>query len=43
MKAIEDFEKIWGVGPEKAKQLYDSGYHDIAALKKDNGAALTSM
>lgn len=29
-----EFRKIWGVGPNKSKELYDSGYRSIRELKK---------
>jgi len=33
-KAISELANVWGIGPIKAKQLYESGIHSIEDLKK---------
>jgi nucleotidyltransferase/DNA polymerase involved in DNA repair len=42
MQALQDLEKIWGVGPAAAVKLYNSGFISIAKLRKDN-SPLTSL
>lgn len=34
-KILVKFQKIWGIGPSKAKKLYDSGIYSIKDLKKN--------
>ena len=36
MQALQDLEKIWGVGPTAAVKLYNSGFTSIAKLRNDN-------
>lgn len=34
MEEILELEKIWSVGPSKAIELHDMGYHSIQSLRK---------
>ena len=43
MEALNAFEKIWGVGTEKALKLYSLGYKSIAQLRKSGKKELTTM
>lgn len=38
---ISSFEKIWGVGPKKAEELYDKGFRSISDLKNRGEKFLT--
>lgn len=45
VKGLEELNEIWGVGPEKAEKLYDSGFTSVAKLRasKSGDEALTTM
>lgn len=38
---LEKFETIWGVGPQKAKELYDIGIRDFEELDRKKNSLLT--
>lgn len=35
LEVIEEFKKIWGVGPKKAEELWDSGFRNIQDIKQN--------
>lgn len=39
----EIFNNIWGVGPVKAKELYDSGFRNLDQLRKDPSLLTTAQ
>ena len=45
VKGLEELQEIWGVGPEKALKLYESGFTSVAKLRASKGGneALTTM
>jgi DNA polymerase/3'-5' exonuclease PolX len=43
LRATDAFEKIWGVGPIKAKNLYNLGYKSITDLRKTGQKHLTAQ
>lgn len=38
LQAVSTFINIWGVGPVKANQLAQLGYHTIAALRRNQAS-----